>query len=275
MNERESTETYREEGSYAGYASDPDRELSGKSVEQLEREIDRIREDMNATLSAIERKLSPGEILDRALHSLRGGPGEYFANLGDSVKANPLPSALVGIGLGWMMFSQGQAARTERGGSAGVSMEETRGKLSESAGRVKERVSGMTHSVSEKMHHAGEKMHHAGERVHGVGERARSAREGFSDVSHRSAERVRHAGSNVSDFAHEQPLLLGILGLAAGALVGALIPPTRQEDAWMGSASDRLKEQVTETGREQMERAKEVAGAAAETAREETQRQLH
>lgn len=283
MNEWDSTESYKEPArSNGGYKAEE--HLSGKSTQELEEEIDRIREDMSATLSAIERKFSPGELLDRTLHSLKGGPTDYINNLGEAVRANPIPSALVGIGLGWLMFSEGQHARggatySSSGGSSGGKMHEglesakekmgeTKGKISESTSHMKERVSHMAHSVSEKMHHAGERMH-------GAGDKARSAREGFGDVSHRSAERVRHASSNVSQLAHEQPLLLGIIGLAAGAIVGAMIPPTPQEDALMGSASDRIKEQATEAGREQMEKAKQVASAAAETARQESERQLH
>jgi hypothetical protein len=321
MNERDRTDiwerndTSRETGTYAtpremgsaemheseqgrrhGRASE--RDVRGKSPEQLEDEIQRIREEMNETLSAIEREFTPGQLIDRALHSLKGGPGEFASNLGSTIRDNPLPATLVGIGLGWLMMDERRPPRRSAShpmtgdtiGSAGGRMSEgmesargkmgeTREKMSETTGRMKEKFSDMKHSVSEKVHHAADRMHHtreqSGERMHSMGERARHTRESLSERGHRTGERMHEMRSNVSGFAHEQPLLLGLIGLGVGAFVAAMLPPTRMEDEWMGEASDRVKREAMESGREQMERARHVAGATAETAREETQRQLH
>ncbi|NGX17121.1 hypothetical protein [Wenzhouxiangella sp. XN24] len=40
-------------------------------------------------------------------------------------------------------------------------------------------------------------------------------------------------------FYREQPLLAGSLGIAIGAALGALVPPTGMEDRIYGDASDR------------------------------------
>lgn len=320
MNERERTDiwertdTSRESGTYttprdtgtyeSGSGEDTERyarasaqDVRGKSPEELEDDIYRIRQQMNETLSAIEHNFSPGQLIDRALHSMKGGPGEFFSNLGTSLRDNPLPATLVGVGLGWLMMDERRpprrtASHPMSGGTIGSSgkmsegmeaargkMEETRGKVSEKTGRMKEKFSDVKQSMSEKMHHATERMHHgreqSGERMHAMGDRARHARESLSERGQRTGERVHEMRSSVTDFAHDQPLMLGLIGLGVGAIVAAMLPPTRREDEWMGEASDRMKEQAKTSGREQAEKARHVAGAAAETAREETQRQLH
>jgi hypothetical protein len=275
------------------YAGESERDLRDKSPEELEEKIDRIREEMNATLYAIERKFSPGELVDRAIHYIQGGPGDYMKNLGSAVRDNPLPSALVGIGLGWLMVSNRQGGQGFQTQSTG----ETGSRISEKTGRMKEKMSDAGHSISEKMHQAGEKMHsiggrmrekkeHLSERMHErrehlsesrehLSERAQAGKERFGEMRHRSSERMHQARSGMSDMMHEQPLLLGFLGIAAGAFLGAMLPPTRQENALFGETSDRLKQQAVETGREQLQKARNVAESAAEAARGETERLYH
>ena len=287
MNERE-REEFREKEGYSGYSEYTDDDMAGsvqeqrtedlrsKSPEELEDEIDRIRKDMDATLSSIEKRLSPGEIIDRSLHYFQRGPGEYMANLGNSIKEKPLPTALVGLSLGWLMLADSGRApgrfsvaqTSHRSGETRKKMQEARGKVSEATQRAKEKMGDVSHAVSDRMHRMSEKAHgtreSAGEWGHRVG-----------DFSHRSGERLHQAQSNFAKAVEEQPLILGVLGVAAGALIGAMLPHTRQEDATLGPAKERLKEQVAETGREQMAKAQAVAAAATKSVREEADRQLH
>ncbi len=42
------------------------------------------------------------------MHTARETGGEFTLNLGRTVRANPLPVALLGIGLGWLMVADRQ-----------------------------------------------------------------------------------------------------------------------------------------------------------------------
>ncbi|HUQ21908.1 MAG TPA: DUF3618 domain-containing protein [Gaiellaceae bacterium] len=70
----------------------------------------------------------------------------------------------------------------------------------------------------------------------------------------------------------ENPLGLAIGGAAVGFLAGLLLPSTRVEDEKLGQASDRVMDQVKETGQEAFDRGKQVAqetvAGAKESARE-------
>jgi hypothetical protein len=70
----------------------------------LEREIDQTRAQMDQTLGALEQKLSPGKLIDEALGLFREHGGDFVANLGNSVKQNPMPVMLAAVGIAWMMF---------------------------------------------------------------------------------------------------------------------------------------------------------------------------
>ena len=63
----------------------------------------------------------------------------------------------------------------------------------------------------------------------------------------------------------EQPLALGAVAVALGAIAAAAAPRTRYEDELMGAASDRLTGQAAEFGAEQADKARQtVAQKAAE-----------
>lgn len=65
------------------------------------------------------------------------------------------------------------------------------------------------------------------------------------------------ARGSVERFARENPVLVGVIGLAAGLLLGALIPRTRQEDRTMGRWSDELRDQGMRYAREMTHRGRE------------------
>lgn len=77
---------------------------NAKSAAQLQREVEAQRTRVEDRIGEIQNRLSPGQLLDEALSYTRNGPGaEFTANLKRSVTANPLPVALMGLSLAWLM----------------------------------------------------------------------------------------------------------------------------------------------------------------------------
>ena len=63
------------------------------------------RAQVERTLDELQERLSPGQLIDQAVTYLRGSGGaDLMRNLGETVKRNPMPLALVGVGLAWMML---------------------------------------------------------------------------------------------------------------------------------------------------------------------------
>jgi hypothetical protein len=76
-----------------------------KSSAELEREVAAQRDRVEARLGEIKDKLSPGQLLDEALSYTKHGGAHFASNLGSQIAANPMPAALVGIGLAWLISS--------------------------------------------------------------------------------------------------------------------------------------------------------------------------
>ena len=75
------------------------------SPKVIEKQIDAKRADIDRTLNALEERFSPGQMVDRALGAMRDNGGDVMQNLGRSVRDNPMPYVLTGIGLVWAMAS--------------------------------------------------------------------------------------------------------------------------------------------------------------------------
>ena len=130
-------------------------------------------------------------------------------------------------------------------------------------GRTRDAVRGGAASISRRAHDAGEFASEVGQGT------VRGARYAGRSI----AEEAGRAQSTIAWLAREQPLVLGALGIAIGALVGAGLPPTRREDEIMGGTSDQFKGSAKEQAREQFAQAREAGGRVADTVRGEAERQ--
>lgn len=74
-----------------------------KNSADLQREIEMQRDKVESTIDEIQAKLSPGQLVDELLAYTKGGGGEFVSTLQRQVTANPLPVALLGVSLAWLM----------------------------------------------------------------------------------------------------------------------------------------------------------------------------
>jgi hypothetical protein len=91
-------------------------------------------------------------------------------------------------------------------------------------------------------------------------------------------QQLKEGAKQAVGMAEQNPLGLALGGVAAGFLVGMMLPTTRIEDERVGPIADEVKDKAIETGQEAIERGKDVAGQAAqhavETAKEVGQEQV-
>src|SRR5271166_6628401 len=87
-----------------------------------------------------------------------------------------------------------------------------------------------------------------------------------------ATDMARHSRQTATSLISEQPLLCAAVGVAVGAAIASMLPPTETEDQWMGEASDAVKGAAGEAASEGFEHAKDVAGAAVERATEAAKR---
>jgi ElaB/YqjD/DUF883 family membrane-anchored ribosome-binding protein len=101
------------------------------------------------------------------------------------------------------------------------------------------------------------------EQMQGTASRASDATPDASDMKQGARQAV--------GIAEENPMGLVLGGVAAGFLVGMLLPSTKIEDEKVGPVADEVKQRAVETGQEAIERGKQVAQDAAEAATESAQ----
>lgn len=281
-----------------------------RTTREIERDVERTRSDIEDTVEALRDKMSIGQIVDEAAHYFRDSGGtEVLNNFAAQARANPMPLALVGIGLAWLMSGRGQPAMRSHssyrgsyagnGGSAyggssyggssyGGSQSGIGARVGETAGAARDALSGTGRkageAVASSMHKVGDsasqaygKVSDTASQAYGkVSDTASQAYERVSDTASHTYDQVsRRAGQvqrTVADLIEDEPLILAGLGLAVGAAIGAMMPATRTEQELMGDKLDELKEGASEMAREEWNKAKSVARDAASAAMSEVEK---
>src|SRR3546814_848117 len=83
------------------------------SPEQLEREIAYTRGEIDRKLALLQARLSPRQVAGQMAHSFGSQGGLFARNLGATLRDNPVPTLLLGIGICWLMIAARNGARRE------------------------------------------------------------------------------------------------------------------------------------------------------------------
>ncbi|KQW67005.1 hypothetical protein ASE17_19705 [Phenylobacterium sp. Root77] len=203
--------------------------------EDIEREVETARNDLDRTVEALKDKMTPGQLIDEISRSFKGsGAGDMMGTLGGQVRENPMAIAMIGAGMAWLMMGKSdQASNNESAGTypanGGLGLASTSEEgssnhgFSDAAGRVAEKAGEAASGLKEAVSGAAE---HATQGLHDLGKQAGSA--------------GRRAARSFEDVLQQEPLIVGALGLAVGVAIGAALPPTAVEDRAFGAARDKL-----------------------------------
>lgn len=275
-------------------------ESTSSEQARIEDDLQRTRDRMDRRLSELQERLTPGQLLDDAVGYLRRSGGADFArNLMTSVQNNPLPTLVTGIGLAWLMVSgtQPPAPAGRAGAGRAAAGDDLESRLRAAEGRVVRMAEETEDAYRERREEARATAlglaREAQETAEAFGRRiedaAAAARRGVHDLRDmasatagqvgsgaqyageqvaRGAGAAREAGQATLAAVSDNPLLLGGLGVAVGALLGALVPQSEREGAALGEVADEVKEAAGEVAQQAMERGSEVADRALEAGME-------
>ncbi len=239
---------------------------SRKNPDELEREIDQKRERIEDLVGALESRLSPGQLFDQALSYTKGHSGEFAHNLGNTLKANPVPAVLTSAGLLWLALGQNRTPAPATTGtplkdklsgaldSVANSAGHTRDSLNRGSHDVRDKVTGLGESVSAKAFQTGERL----------SDTAAQAKDTLTD----QAQQLK---GTFDTLLREQPLVVGALGIALGALLGAALPRTETEDRALGKHSDKLTAKAKQAASSGYEQVKAAGQDVAKEARQASQ----
>lgn len=267
-----------------GTKSDRDREPNADlHARALREEIEATREDMSETVNAIQDRLRPGTIASNAADSLRDAAADTTRDIVESepvqyVRANPVPTAMVGIGLAglaWLAFGGRDADEHRRGRSrarlGGPYYDDVGARASgrsdygaygsygrESDEGLTARVADLAGDARER---AGEMAGDARERAGEIANDVRRRAEGATRQARQQASRAR---SSLQRAWNENPLIVGAASAVLGALAGLAVPETEAENQWMGERRDQMIEGVQEAVREKVDEVQHAATDAAD-----------
>jgi hypothetical protein len=256
-------------------------------IERTRAEIERTRADMSETVDAIQGRLSPANLKEQAKDRVKEATVGRAQGTGsaivETIRENPLPAVLTGIGLTWLLTSARRSSTNQRryrdrdyaydfptaydypphyeergtsGHSEGPALDRAQSRVGDAAGRARDRVGETASQTQDK---AGQVASQAQDRASRLGDQAqyqaRRARGGFE-------RRLRG-----------NPLAVGALAVGVGAAVGLAIPETSKEHEVMGEARDNLVETAQEKVQETQQKAQRVAEEARSAAQEEAENQ--
>ena len=102
-------------------------------------EIERTRTDMSETVDAIQNKLSPQNLKEQAKEQATGTAKGAGSTIMQTIRENPLPAALTGIGLGWLFMSARKQSAS--GPSGGQSVSQAQERAGQVANQAQDRMS--------------------------------------------------------------------------------------------------------------------------------------
>jgi hypothetical protein len=232
------------------------RERMGDTIEEIGERLNpnRLKEQVkdnirDATIGRVETMAQ--NVVDRAQETRR-----TFAN---TIRENPIPSAMVGIGLGWLVWNARQqgpyGSRSRYAGRTG----QVRSDLSASGYAGGTEFSGQ-YAEPSAAYGAAEG---AFERPGGIGENVKEKAGELADraqnVAGTVAEQTRTQTRRVQEQFYQNPLAIGTATLALGLAAGLAAPATRREAQLVGDARDKLVDRVRNVARETGEKVQQVA----------------
>jgi hypothetical protein len=290
-----------------------------RDTDMLREEIEQTRERMSETLDQLGERLNPNRIKQQVKDNVREATigrvedmarhasvrvNETREGLLDTIRDNPVPAAMIGIGLGWMLFNGRRDTRIhthsvqsdELSGYGYVGnvnsvtprlmQDDAAGGMGASishdhSGGIRSHVSDVASSARE---HVSDVTSRAGERLSGVGEKLSGVKDTATERVGDAAHRVSHVASDLaqntryqaqraevrfSNTMQDNPLAVGAVAIALGMAAGFAIPETRRENEILGPTRDKLMDRARTVASDAKERAQEVVGRVREAAEEE------
>lgn len=168
--------------------------------EQLEREAEATRAQVADTLEELRSRISPGQVVDQLVDYAReGGAGDFVRNLGRDLRSNPLPIALIGAGIAWLIAANGKSPRRSSGPDASAEFGDTAtGVAGDAAWRARRAAGDFGDDVADA---AGRLREGAGSAAGRLSDSARAAGSAIGDAARGASSRVSDAASQAASAA--------------------------------------------------------------------------
>jgi len=261
-------------------ASGMDDDTEDPEVEALVVEIETTRSEMSQTVDELGDRLAPSAVADRAGNAVREATvGKIEAKVNDmttaasdlvsnagqtaqeagggiveTIRRNPVPAVMAGVGLGWLWMNRSQTGTTwssgrrsyQSGWMAGDDgWRRTDGGSTWAGRRGSTGSSGIGQTIGDRAQEASSAVGDAADNAR------RAAGNAVDDLGMNASRAAETVGMTASDAmaqaqqaVESNPLAFGALAVAVGTAIGLALPATQAEKRVMGTTGSRLIDQV-------------------------------
>jgi len=276
-NEDNVTSTEHDDSYVASESSD---DIS-EDTEQIRADIEDTRAEMSQTINEIQERLSPEHLMGQVKETVReatigkvervmntvadatepareavGRAGTAIKETGmsvaDSMWRNPIPVALIGLGLGMLVM------RSYRGNGGDYQTTRTTPRRRQYAGTGQTQYGTQYGTLATQYGTGGTSTGGLNdtETASNLADRSTAA---LSDLGTKARDSVSTAGTWFSQTLRENPLAIGAVAVAAGTAVGLALPSTRLESEYVGEASEKLVDKAQEVARDAIHKVQSAA----------------
>jgi len=248
---------------------------SDENTEQLRADIEDTRADMSQTINEIQERLSPEHLMGQVKETVReatigkvervmervgetisgvtepalevaGRAGTAIKDAGssvaDSVWKNPIPMALIGLGVGMLLMRNFRGQRY------------TSARPKPSQGRVPNYAMGNEGQMLQTQ--GSGTFNNVKETASDLANRSTQA---LSDLGSKAKNTASTVGTRFGQLLHDNPLAIGAVAVAAGTAVGLVLPSTRFESEYIGETGERLVDRVEDVARGALDKVQDAA----------------
>jgi hypothetical protein len=258
---------------------------------------DTLKAEIKAELAEAKHAVREATIgkVENMVNTTKDTVKDTGVSLLDMVKQNPIPVAMVGVGMAWLvmngrsggrtgsrlrgsMYERGDGSQRMYGGQGLYSPQQGSGAYGSGdqelySGAEEDRIGNRgvaygedntlgtaTHAVQRTAGKVAEQSSQLARRAQtSISQATRAASARVTTMAHTVQEQGRRLEGRVEQAFHENPLLVGAGALAAGTLIGLAIPITRREDTWMGKTRDDLIEKAGTAAKGALDKVQEAA----------------
>jgi ElaB/YqjD/DUF883 family membrane-anchored ribosome-binding protein len=250
---------------------------SEDNPEQIRAEIEDTRAVMSQTINEIQERLSPEHLMGQAKEAVRDAtigkvesvvesvgetisevtePARLMASragnaikevgttVADKIWKNPIPVALIGLGVGMLVvrnFSNGGTT------TPGRSLPNRRSNY----------ALGDVGGVGQSQQNTGPSTLN---QVKGTAtDLASRAKDSATDLAYRAKDSASAVGTRFSEVLRENPLAVGAVAVAAGTAIGLVLPSTRFESEYIGDTGEKIVDKVEDVAREALGKVQDAA----------------
>lgn len=257
-----------------------DNQTDTRTPDEIERDIRATQRDMSRTVDQLENELTPRNLLNAMLDKADGN-GIDARYLLDCARRNPLALGMIAAGGLWLVSdadARPSALKPSWGGSGGRDDDQDhhgdayhRGYVAHMAAcepqhgedeityRRRRDAARGSYLMIEQHHDEDEGSYR--QRLNDATDRMRERRDHMAEQARETAQRARAGAGRAAGAARgayqDNPLLGGFAAAFVGAIAGSLLPVSRTEEDYLGSAGERALDEAQSRAKQAGDMARE------------------